>query len=431
MAEQHGTSAAGDPDEAAPRFDAFDPLDPQQRGFPGPVLAQARQTAPVFYMPAHGMYCVTRYEDAARIFKEEDIFSTSGSDATVVPMPASVAAILPDGHPVSNSLHDMDAEAHQRIRQLVQRPFSARQTARWAEVVAGIADAMIDAFPAEGEVDMVQDFAGPIPSRVIAELLGFPLADASQLQHWTDEFFILSGNAQLPRDVGDELWAGAADFFSYIQAQVRQHREHPTDDLTSKLIEARSDDGTSSLSDEEVVNTIAGFIAAGSDTTTVLICETLLLVAKDGWWDRIRADGRLIDKAIDETLRLRSPVRGLRRVTLEDVTIGGVRIPKGSVVYIALVSVNQDGQEFARGDEFDPERPDLKKHLGLGVGRHYCLGANLARVEARTSLECLARRVDTITLAQPTLEYSATSYVPALQQLRARVRTVAGEGRQP
>jgi cytochrome P450 len=434
MAEQSSTaSGTGEgattqcPYGTAPRFDRFDPLIPEQRGDPGPVLEEARRAAPVFYMPKHGMYCVTRYEDATRIFREEDIFSTSGSDATVVPMPPELAADLPRGHPVSNSLHDMDAEAHTRIRQLVQRPFSARQTAPWSQVVAGIADKLVDAFPGDGEIDMVRDFAGPIPSRVIAELLGFPIEDADQLQHWTDEFFILSGNGQLPKDVGDRLWAGAAEFASYIRTQVRHRREHLADDLTSKLLAARSDDGSSSLTDDELVYTIAGLIAAASDTTTVLICETVMLLLRNaGWWERVRQDHSLIDKAIDETLRLRSPVRGLRRLTKADVTVGDVLIPEGSVVYISLISVNQDGQEFVRPEEFEPGRPDLKKHLGLGVGRHYCVGASLARVETRTAIERLVRRVEEMVLIEHELEYSATSYVPALKSLRVRVRTDQG-----
>ena len=218
-----------------------------------------------------------------------------------------------------------------------------------------------------------------------------------------------------------ERWRRTADFDRYIRAFVEERRANPQDDLTSSLVHATSDDGDPSLSTFEVICVLAGIVAAGSDTTSVLLCEAVYqLLTHPDTWERVKADRSLIPRAIEETLRLRNPVRGLRRVAKCPIEIGGARISEGAAMYVHVGSANHDKTIFDRPDEFDIDRSNLTEHVAFGKWTHFCLGAPLARLEARVALECLIDRLPDMRLAERErggLEYIPNAILPGVRHL--------------
>jgi cytochrome P450 len=218
-----------------------------------------------------------------------------------------------------------------------------------------------------------------------------------------------------------ERWRRTVEFDKLIRAFVDERRTSPRDDLTSDLVHASSDDGEPSLSTSEVISVLAGIVAAGSDTTSILLTYAVwLLLTHPPSWEELREDKDRVPQVIEETLRLRNPVRGLRRVTTRPVVLAGAEIPEGATLYVHVGSANRDEAVFERPDEFDPSRSSLSEHVGFGKWTHFCLGAPLARLEARIALECLVERLPNLTLApgEEQLEYIVNAVVPPVKHLR-------------
>jgi len=251
-------------------------------------------------------------------------------------------------------------------------------------------------------------------------IMGMTQEDARQFRGWVDAFFALSGSTNLPEEEATRHWAGLIAFERFTRAFIAERRESPADDLTSALILATSDDGSPSLTDDEVLAQILGILAAGSDTTSILIAKTVhSLLAKPERWEEVRSDASLVPQAIEEGLRLRSPIRGLRRRTTTEVELGGVKIPSGAKIYIHIASANRDQTVFTDAEEYELHRHNVAEHLGLGKWAHFCIGAVLARLEARIALETLIERIPQLRLTpgQDTLEFDYNLIVPALRKL--------------
>jgi cytochrome P450 len=201
---------------------------------------------------------------------------------------------------------------------------------------------------------------------------------------------------------------------------VEDRRANPRGDLTSDLVHARSDDGEPSMSTSEVISVISGVVAAGSDTTSILLAYAVwLLLTHPETWEAVKADPARVPRVVEETLRVRNPVRGLRRVSTRPTTLGGVDIPEGATLYVHVGSANRDESVFDDPDAFDVSRPNLSEHVGFGKWTHFCLGAPLARLEARVALECLIERVPGMRLApgEEKLEYNVNAVVPGVRHL--------------
>lgn len=407
-----------------PQLEGFDPLAADQLADPSPWLARARSEKPVFYMPHEEMWCITRYRDVLAILKNTSSYSNRDSDAVVAPRPPAYAHVMPKGHPVSNSLHTKDPPAHTRIRKLAQKAFTRRHADAREHEINAIANRLIDRFVGEQEVDLVEVFTCQIPSAVIAAILGAPPDCARRLQSWTDDFFVMAGNRHLPQDENARLWDSALAFEAFVSELVAEKRARLGDDLISDLIQATAGDGTPSLTDYEVVCVVAGLVAAGADTTNALVADALdLLLSEPEQWKALTADLALVPNAVEETLRLRSPVRGLRRLTKEPVDIGGVEIPEGNAVFLHLGSANRDADVFADPNRFDLHRPNVNDHLALGLGVHFCLGAPLARVESCVAIDALAKRLPGLRrVPDQQLVWRPSTYVTGPAGLRVTLR---------
>lgn len=411
-------SLAGNGHSGCPVLPGFDPLAPEQVGEPFDWLRRARQETPVFYIPKLDLWCVTRMEDVLAAFKDTSRFSNSHAEVGMPP--AELAAELPDGHPVAHSLDTLDPPQHTRVRKLAQKAFTPRHLSAREDAIRAICDELIDAIADRDEADLIESFTTHIPVRVIAEVLGLEPQHAPAMKQWTDDWFQIWLGDDTP-EVRAQRWRRTIEFDRFIRAFVESRRAEPRDDLTSDLVHAVSEDGEPSLSTFEVICVIAGIVAAGSDTTSILLAHaTWLLLTHPQVWERVKADQSLVPKVVEETLRLRNPVRGLRRVTTCPVSLGGAEIPADATLYVHVGSANRDERVFDRADEFDIDRPDLSEHVGFGKWTHFCLGAPLARLEARIALECLIERLPQMRLRDDErehLDYVPNAVVPAVRHL--------------
>ncbi|MBG7700163.1 cytochrome P450 [Streptomyces sp. MC1] len=313
---------------------------------------------------------------------------------------------------------EADPPEHTRLRRLVSGAFSPKRTAEMEPRITQIADQLVDAMPPSGELDLVEAFTAPLPVAVIAELLGIPEADRQDFRRWTSLAF----------QVGHPEYASAvASLHGFLRQLADDKRRAPGDDLLSALVAARDeDDGR--LSQDELAGTAALLVIAGHETTVNLLGNAVLaLLQHPGQLRLLREDLGLLPDAIEEFLRYDTSVeRTTNRYAAEDLELGGVRIPRGGIVAVALASASRDAPLPDGGDPdvLDITRP-AARHLSFGHGIHHCLGAPLARLEARVALRTLLTRVPHLELAVPadSLQWFPAGMVRGVLSLPVRYRT--------
>lgn len=397
-----------------PQFPDFDPLVPDHVRDPWPLLARARQEQPVFWIPDLQMYCVTRYEDVKTIHKDPGTFSNVGANVMRVPIPEGLE--IPPGCPfprVGDGLANQDAPQHTRLRKLMQPAFSRPRVAPFAPQIEHLAHRLIDGFVADGKADFVAQFSNPMAMQTIAKVMGFPVQDAARFREWTDQFFFLLASPGMGESEARRLWTGLLDWYRYIQEMVRNRRKEPKDDLVSALMVKPADESIPPLTDDEIVANIIAFIAAGTDTTAIFITQTLRLLHTEGLWQIVRDDRSRLDRIMEESLRHTGVVRGLNRVVTRDTELSGVKIPAGSVIYWMGASANRDPAKFADPDRFDPERKDLFDHVAFSGGRHFCMGAPLARLEAKIAFNTIFDRLPELRIPDQVVEFHPNFITPA------------------
>lgn len=407
-----------------PHFEGFDPLDHEMVLDPYPSLARARREVPVFYMPAYDQWCVTRHEDLLSVYRDPVSYSNASNWQFLVDIPEALAHRVADDWVfplVLGQLNATDPPQHTRIRKLMQWAFTPKRINERTGLIEQIAGQLIDSLPADREGDLVSLFTSPLPVTVVSGMLGMPLSTADVWRQWSDDWFALTGATNLPEQEAIERWGRLLDFDQLLREFVEERRREPRDDLASDMIHAKLDDGSPSMTDDEALANIVGVVLAGADTTTILITHLVyLLLRHPGELDKVRADRELIPAAVEETMRLMGPVRGVNRTTTTDVELGGVSIPKGSKLYVHLGSASRDETVFGDPDSFRLDRQDVGKHLGFGIWTHFCIGAPLARLEAKIALESLLDRLPELRLAdeRAQLDYIDNMILPSVRDLR-------------
>ncbi|MGN9911914.1 cytochrome P450 family protein [Phytohabitans sp. LJ34] len=292
------------------------------------------------------------------------------------------------------NLLNMDPPQHTRIRSLVSQAFTPRRVEEMRPGVQRLADRLIDALPASGPVDLIATYAEPLPIGVVGEMFDVPLEDLARLRGWTNDMVTSSREA-----------AGAAivSIHHFLSELVAHRRATPGPDLLSAMIAAR-DEGDR-LSEDELTSLAFLVLFAGYENTVNLIGNAVLALLRDrGLAATLRADPALLPSAVDELMRHEPPAPvSIRRFPTEDVTIGEVTIPKGETVLLGLAAANRDPARWQDPDTVDLGRAE-NPHLSLGHGIHYCLGAPLARLEARIAVGTLLRRLPDLALAVPVEE---------------------------
>jgi cytochrome P450 len=366
---------------------APNPLDPGFRRDPFPLYEAARRGHPVLVheglpLPVASVF---RYEDCQAILRDPESWSNE------FPLPRQAGGVAEDLPPPS--MLGTDPPAHTRLRSLVNKAFTPRIVQRLEPRMREIADTLLDAALDAGEVDLVAALAYPLPVVVIAEILGIPPADRERFKHWSDEAVASLGLAFFG-GLDPERLARQRRLFDEMRAYfvplAEERRREPQEDLLSGLVRAEHE-GTH-LSHDEMLSMLVLLLVAGNETTTTLIGNTALeLLAHPGEEKRLRDDPGLLPRAIDEVLRFASPVQFDPRRATRAVTLHGVRIEPDGFVLCWLGSANRDERVFERPERFDVAR-ERNPHLAFGFGPHYCLGANLARLEARVAVGALLAR---------------------------------------
>ncbi|MDX6382129.1 MAG: hypothetical protein QOI57_3153 [Rubrobacteraceae bacterium] len=376
-----------------PQVDLFSP---DFKANPYPAYAQLRSTAPIHRVTlpdGRAIWLVTRYEDVAAVFKDERFVKDWRSAVT----PEQLAQIPPIPEvmkPLSRNMLDMDPPDHERLRALVSKAFTPRLIERMRPRVQAIADALLDAAQDKGEMDLIDDYAFPLPITVIAELLGVPVEDRNKFREWSDA--AVSGNAT-QEYVEKILIPHMQAFTDYLRAMFEEKRKNPKDDLISALV--RAEEAGDKLSEDELLAMVFLLLIAGHETTVNLIGNGMLaLLQHPDQLQKLKNDPSLIKPAIEELLRYDGPVEtSTERFTREDVVIGGTLIPKGEMVMVVIASADHDPERFPEPDALDVTRAD-NKHLAFGKGIHFCLGAPLARMEGQIAINTLLRRMPDLRL---------------------------------
>ena len=377
-------------------------VSPEVLECPYPYYQRVREEAPVHQTPL-GFWAVSRYEDVLSVVRNPEVFSSlAQSNSFVTPPPPEVIEIAKQGYPRVNTLLSNDPPSHTQFRNLVNKAFLPKRVAQLEDSIRKIANDLIDAFINDGKVDLVEQFAVGVPLTVIADALGVDRADMPKFKKWSDDSVApLSGMLTPERQI--ECAHSRIEFQKYMVDRVHEREANLRDDLLSDLVSARFDSGERAgegMTMAEMLDVIAQLLVAGNETTTKLIAAaTLMLVENPEQMAKVRADHSLIPNLVEEALRMEAPVQMLPRFTKEDVEVGGVAIPKGSVVMAMYGCANRDGAKYPDPDMFNIERDNARTQLAFGQGPHFCVGAALARSEARIAFELLLSRLNNIALA--------------------------------
>ena len=354
----------------------FNPYSPSFRQDPYPVYRRLRDEYPVYHNEELGFFAISRYDDIVAALQDVETFSSS--NALGIGAPKEVLDQIP-------MMMLLDPPRHGQLRALVNRAFTPRRVAGLEPRIRALARSLIDDFIERGSCDLVEHFSGPLPATVIAELLGVPAEDGLMFKEKSTAIV-----TQDAKGGGDLDFTPAIELMLYMTAAYDERRKQPRDDLMSALLEAEIDGER--LSQEELLGFAFLLLVAGNETTTNLISNAVGLL--DQYPDQRRQlvdDPSLLPAAIEEFLRFESPVQGLSRTPRKDSVIHGCTIPKDAQLLLLYASANRDERRIDDPERFDISR-DPKPHLAFGFGTHFCLGASLARLEAKIALEELLAR---------------------------------------
>ena len=365
---------------------------------PHPLYARLRAEAPVCEVPVSGgqrAWLVTRYDDVVSVLKDDrfakDRFRVY-SPAELKKQPWMPAVFKP----LASNMLDCDPPQHTRLRALVQKAFTPRRIEAMRDRIQAIADDLLKPVSSRRPFDLIADYALPLPSTVIAEILGVPADDQHKFHRWSQRLVSLGWSKwDMIRGV-----PAAWQLIRYARKLVARRRARPADDMISALVQAR--ENGDALSEDEMVAMIVLLLIAGHETTVNLIGNGMLaLLQHPEQLQKLRDNPDLIGSAVEELLRFNSPLdTATERFAMEDVTIAGVTIPRGSLVLAVISSANRDATQFADPDELDITR-EPNRHLSFGLGIHFCIGAPLARAEGQIAINTLLRRVPKLRLAVP------------------------------
>jgi cytochrome P450 len=360
---------------------SYDPYDYAIHENPYPTYAALRDQAPVYYNATRGFWALSRHADVVGAFRDAELFSSSDG-VSIDP-----AASGPHAHRTMSFLA-MDQPRHGKMRRLVSKGFTPRRVAELEPKVRAITDAHLAPALDRGSFDFIDDLAGKVPMDVISELLGVPPADRAELRRLAD---LLVHREDGVFDVPPAAVEAAFGLAGYYADMITERRKTPKDDLVSALLEVELDGER--LSDDDLAGFLFLMVVAGNETTTKLLghCWYWAWKHPDQLAKPLADKARVVDW-VEETVRYDASTQMLARTTTTDVTMHGTTIPAGDRVLLLIGSGNRDERVFAEPDRYDLDR-DTSELLSFGSGRHFCLGASLARLESRIVLERLLSRV--------------------------------------
>jgi cytochrome P450 len=393
----------------------FHLLDPDVLADPYPLYAQLREESPVLWDRFLHAWVLTRYDDVV------EVLGRFGAECT--PSPDRLAELgmqrlAPVAEIMVKQMLFMDSPQHRRVRGLASHAFTARRVEKLREHIRNIADGLIDRVIEYGEMDLMSDFAGPLPAIVSAEMLGLPTQDHEQLKEWSQTFAQILGNFQNNPDGIDEVLNATSDMTEYLQRALTQNADAPTVGLIGLLSQARLQ-GERLTQEEVIANTIITMVGAMETTTNLIGNGLVTLLRHPSALEQLRHDPTMLPTAIEELLRYESPSQQTTRIAPEDLVLGGQQIEQGQSVIAVMGAANRDPARFADPDRFDLTRQD-NRHLAFGWGPHFCFGAPLGRIEAQIAFETLLTRLPELELGGGPLQWRANLKLRGLEKLPIR-----------
>jgi len=377
-------------------------LAPEVRANPYPLYARLRQHAPVSQVDPGGIWAVARYEDVMYVLKHPQLFSSEGFRQAYRPAWIS-------NYPLADSALVMDPPRHTRLRGLINRAFGTTVLTRIEPRVREIAAHITANLPEDREVDFVEAFSVPMPMGVLGELLGLAPEVHPLLIRWAQHLaqFTSIGPDDTARQ--EAMRATVNEARGHFERVLAERRRHPGDDLMSDLVQARMDG--ESLSDTELLGFMFLLLIGGLETTLHLMSHVALrLRLQPELMTLLREQPALVPRFIEETLRHEPPAQGVMRLTSEETELGGVRLPRGVRLLLLMGSATRDEAYCADPDRFDPHRAS-PQNLPFGHGIHFCLGSQLARLEARLSLEALLTRFTRLSAGTRPIQWNTSLIV--------------------
>jgi cytochrome P450 len=389
-------------------------LDPAVLADPYPLYRRLREHDPVHWDPYLHAWVVTRYDDVVIVLKNFSAARTPTPEyfeALGAPEVAPVARVM-----VKQMLF-LDGPAHTRLRKLAGPAFTPARVRALRDHIQEIATRLIDDIRARGtgRMDLLADFAEPLPSIVTAEMLGVPVEDHARLKGWSVTFAEMLGNFQHNPDRLGGVLRAVESLTAYFHEAIREQRRRPREGLVHTLMTAEEDGDR--LTDEEVVANCIVTMVGGLETTTNLIANGMLsLLRNPDQLARLRVEPDLMPAAVEELLRYESPSQHTARLAPDDVTLGGKTIRKRQAVIAVMAAGNRDPARFPDPDRLDFDRPD-NRHLAFGWAAHFCFGAPLARVEGQVAFETLLRRFPELRLTDEPLVWRENLGLRGLKSL--------------
>jgi cytochrome P450 len=407
----------------------YDPMEPSAQQNPFPFYAALREQAPVFRHPTTGIFFISRMDTLRAVLAEPRLFSSQASNQGTMPSgdgTDELSSILKEGWPPVNTMLTADPPAQTRYRKAIGKPFGTKRILELEPVIRQITVDLIDAWPQQGPVDFMKDFALPLPILAIAYALGMDPAREADIKRWSDDSVAALGVA-ITQERRIEAARGVIEMQKYWVSQFDGCRANPRGDILSNLVNTDFEDHEGKvrkLDDSELISMVQQLMVAGNETTTKLLNETTrLLIENPAEWKRIQDDPDSIPKMVEEAVRLSTPNQGMFRSVTADTELEGVAIPKGSMLWIIFGSANRDERLFPEPDRFDPTRKNVGDHIAFGHGAHFCIGAPLARLETRIAYEELSKRIENMDFAPgTTLQYEPSYILRGLAGLDIVVR---------
>lgn len=388
---------------------------------PYPTYAAMRQADPFYRRDAvngKSIWFVTGYQEVVAILRDPTRFVKEVQNT----MTPEERAALPPTPPLidllSNHMLNLDMPDHTRLRTLVSKAFTSSVVNRMRDQIQKIADALLDKVQARGQMDLIDEYAYPLPIHVIAELLGVPRQERDRFRQWSHVFVSPSVNVQ--RNTKKYLKAKRLmeHFTNYMRQLFAERRQQPREDLLTSLLQA--EEAGDKLSEEELFSMMILLIVAGHETVVDLIGNGVFaLLQHPAQWARLQAQPTLLEAAIEEMIRYDGPVeRATMRFAAQDVEIAGHLIRRGDAVSLVLAAADHDPDQFTQPDQFDITRQN-NRHLGFGLGIHYCLGAPLGRLEGKIAISTLFQRLPNLRITVPseTLKWRTVPILRGLQHL--------------
>lgn len=380
-------------------------FDPLAAGFvddPYTQYARLRDTDPVHRSKLLHAWIVTRYDDVGKLLRDPSI-SSDINKATPTPITKIELAHLEGRSRGQQTVVLLDDPDHARVRKLMADPFKPSQIERLRQMIVDRVDAALDRlFEQHGErraeIDLIADFAYPLPVEIISEMLGIPGEDHPQFRYWT-QCVARAVDPILSSEEQEECLAGLDEMYAYLEAVADQKRTNPDDGLVSALVHAQEDGEV--LTRDEVMSQLVTLYMAGHEPTASLIGAGMLaLVQAPDQLARLRAEPGLLRNAVSELLRFDGPNQFVRRITTQPTVVADMELPAGEVVFASPASANRDPRRWGdTADQVVVDRADAGQHLQFGAGPHACLGSHLARMQAEIAFAALFARVHDIELA--------------------------------